>query len=146
MSQLPWYLYAFAAAIIWGIHYNLLSKALKVVTPITSYLFVSLIILLGLPLFWKQFTTDISKLYHSDTQTILSTLGLLFTGVTASLALYKAIQIHNPVHAGLIEVTYPLFVAIFAVILFQENHVNTGTIIGGTLILIGSGIVVYSGS
>ena len=68
----------------------------------------------------------------------------MFTSFAASYCLYKAIQLHNPVHAGLIEMTYPIFIGVFALILFQENHFDLSTIIGGAMILAGSGIIVYS--
>lgn len=143
---MTWYTYAFVAAVLWGIHYNLLAKSLKVISPISTFWLATIMMLIGLPLFWKQLIVDYKALVQSDLATIASTIGLMFTGVIASLSLYKAIQVHNPVHAGLIEVTYPLFIALFAVVLFQENHLNLGTVVGGLLILFGAGIVVYSSS
>lgn len=143
---MTWYTYAFAAAVLWGIHYNFLAKSLKVISPISTFWLATVMMMVGLPFFWKQLVIDYKALIQSDMGTIASTIGLMFTGMVASLALYKAVQSHNPVHAGLIEVTYPLFVALFAVVLFQENHLNLGTVIGGLLILSGAGIVVYSSS
>ena len=139
-----WYLYAFGAAIIWGVHYNLLARAMTIISPITVYWLPTIIMILFLPIFFETLKTDFKSTLEADKITQLIIVSVMFTSFLASLLLYKAIQLYNPVHASLIEITYPVFVTLFALIFFHENHFNWGTIIGGILSLIGAGIIVYT--
>lgn len=140
---MTWWMYAFIAAVTWGVHYNLLSRAMTTISPITAYWMPTIIMFLGIPLLYGQLKAD----YHAtlaaplDVKFAVSTI--MFTSFIASVCLYKAIQMHNPVHAGLIEITYPLFIGVFALFIFQENHFDWATLVGGALILSGSGLIVY---
>lgn len=142
---MPWYIFAFSAAFIWGIHYNLLSRAMTVMSPTTAYWLPTIICILGLPWWWSSLKTDFKAVMAADPTIQLSVGIIMFTSLAATTMLYKAIQLHNPVHVGLIEITYPIFVTIFAFILFQQNHFNWGTLVGGALMIMGAGVVVYSG-
>lgn len=143
---MPWYIYALGAALVWGVHYNLLSKAMTTISPITAYWMPTVIMTLGLPLLWGTLKADFKAVLQADTLTQVSVCIIAFTSFMASVLLYKAIQSHNPVHAGLMEITYPFFIALFALVLFQENHFNWGTMTGGVLMMIGAGVVIYSNS
>ena len=140
---MPWYAYAITAAVVWGIHYNLLARAMTTISPISAYWLPTIIMLVGLPFFGKTLWEDYSKVLHSTWDVKTSVALIMFTSLIASLSLYKAIQLHNPVHAGLIEITYPVFVTIFAFALFGQNNLNWSTALGGALILAGAGIIIY---
>ena len=45
--------------------------------------------------------------------------------------------------ASLIEITYPLFVVIFAYLLFRQLHLTSSVIIGGLMIMTGAGLIIY---
>jgi len=138
---MPWYLFALGAAVIWGIHYLLLARAMTIISPITAYWLPTIIMIAGLPLFYKTIWTDFINVYNAGWDVKVPVLILAFTSCAASLMLYKAIQLHNPVHAALIEITYPIFLTIFAFVLYQQNHLNISTILGGSLILAGSAVI-----
>ena len=59
----------------------------------------------------------------------------------AGLLIFMSIEAKNATVASLIEVTYPLFTAFFAWVLFRQTTLNTATIIGGLLIFAGVLIV-----
>lgn len=142
---MTWWMYAMGAALIWGVHYNLLSKAMTTISPLTAYWMPTTIMVLGLPFFYKTIQDDLSAVLSAPTSVKVSVAIISFTSFLASVSLYKAIQMHNPVHVGLLEITYPIFIAIFAYLLWHENHINVPTIIGGLMIMIGAGIVIYKG-
>jgi len=117
---------------------------MTVLSPLTAYWMPTIIMVLGLPFFYKQMISDWQTAMTATWDVKLAVGTIMFTSFMASWCLYKAIQMHNPVHAGLIEMMYPIFVATFGLLLFQENHFDLPTIIGGLLILGGAGIIVYS--
>jgi uncharacterized membrane protein len=45
--------------------------------------------------------------------------------------------------AGLIEISYPLFIALFSYLLFKESELNVPTAIGGLLIFSGVAVVYW---
>ena len=141
---MPWYIFAVGAAIIWGLHFNLLSKAMTVISPITAYWLPTVIMVIGLPFFYKTVYSDLVAVYHSGWDIKLPVIIISFTSFAASMCIYQAIQMHNPMHAGLIEITYPIFLTIFALILYQQNYFNLSTLIGGGLIMAGSALIIYS--
>jgi len=139
-----WFLYAFTAAILWGVHYNIVGKSLTVMSPITVYFIPNIILIATLPFYYKTLVTDYQSLMVADTTVKLSTVGVMFTSIAASILLYKAIHGSNATLASLIEITYPIFVALFAFILFKENHMNWSVVFGGLLIMAGTILIVYN--
>lgn len=139
---MPWYAYAFLAAFTWGIHYTLLGRALTVISPFTAYWMPTIIMIIGLPIFHKILVGDFIKFLLTDAGSKISIVLTMFTGLIGTLALFKAIQSHNPVHAGLLEISYPIFVALFTLLIFRENHFSMSTIIGGLFIMAGAMIII----
>jgi len=139
---MTWYIYALGAAIIWGVHYNLLARAMTTISPLTAYWMPTTIMVLGMPLFYKTLYKDLQSIIAADWKVQLAVSIISFTSFAATMCLYKAIQSHNAVHASLIEITFPVFVAIFAFVFFGQNHFSVGTIIGGLLIMLGAGIII----
>ena len=66
------------------------------------------------------------------------------TGTAGTLCLFQAIATsNNPTMAALVEITYPLLVAIVGYYLFNEHQLNSSMLLGGTLILFGSALIIY---
>ncbi len=59
--------------------------------------------------------------------------------ILAELFIGFSIVSKNASLAGLIEISYPIFTALFAYVLFKESQLDTATMIGGVLIF--SGVV-----
>jgi drug/metabolite transporter (DMT)-like permease len=56
---------------------------------------------------------------------------------------YLAITGKNATLASLIEMTYPLFVVIFAYVFYRQMHVTPSVFVVGLMILIGAGLIIY---
>ena len=140
---IPWYLYAIGASLIWGLHYNLIAKSLTVVSPLTAYWLPTLLMVAGLPLFYKTLIDDYHTAMAAPWEVKASIVVMIFTSLAASVMTYKAIHMSNATLASLIEITYPIFVALVAYFLFNENHLNWNVALGGLIVMIGTGIVIY---
>ncbi len=141
--MIAWWVYAVFGALIWGIHYNLIAKATSVASSLTVYTLPNAVILLSLPFWYKVLISDIQAIMAAPLDVRLSTLFLMFTSILGSVAVYKAISMSNATLASLIEITYPIFVTIFAIFMFQENHLTLPVIFGGLLIMSGTGVIIY---
>jgi drug/metabolite transporter (DMT)-like permease len=64
------------------------------------------------------------------------------TLILAELAIGFSITEKNATLAGLIEISYPIFIAIFAYFILKEK-VSLTTIIGGILIFVGVFVIYY---
>lgn len=115
---------------------------------------ISILTFMCLQLFFAFLTTFIASLFFNtfkkDLATIVSSQELLFyvilvilTFTAGNFLILTSISAKNATLAGLIEISYPLFIAIFSYILFKENHINIGTTIGGVMIFLGVFIIYY---
>jgi len=139
--QLPWYLTALGAAVVWGIHYPLVDHALKRVS-LTSVLLLTAIPILILPLVSRGITADFAALRAMGWSERLPIIALSFTSLAGSVLLYLSISGKNATLASLIEITYPVFVALFAFLLFRQVHLNGSVLIGAALVFAGVAIII----
>ncbi len=65
----------------------------------------------------------------------------LVAATAAGLLIFLSIGAKNATLASLIEVTYPIFTAFFAWMLFRQATLNTATVVGAALIFLGVLIV-----
>lgn len=144
MPHLPWYLSALAAAIVWGLHYPLIEQALRRVSLPTVLAVTTVPFVLALPFLWSLIADDLRRLAAASWPERLPLLVLPLTTFTASVLLLVSIRSANATLSSLIEITYPLFVALFAWVLFRQHELNPGVALGGILILAGSAIVILS--
>jgi drug/metabolite transporter (DMT)-like permease len=56
---------------------------------------------------------------------------------------YAAMSAKNPTLASLIEISYPLFVVLFAWIFFREMQLNAVTLCGGLLVVAGVTVIFF---
>jgi drug/metabolite transporter (DMT)-like permease len=127
-----------------GFHYVLLERSLAVVTPITLYFLPSVMLFAALPFWYKTLVQDVQSIMVAPTSIKMSVAIIMFTSILASIFVYKAIGSSNATVASIIEITYPLFVAIVAFFLLQQTHFNAQVLIGGALILTGVVLVILS--
>lgn len=142
--QLPWYVAALAAAITWGIYYPLVDMALKKVSLYSVILLSMIPVFLAMPLFIKTVGKDIDivRALPVSEQWVFAALGLI--GLFGEVMVYMAITGKNATLASLIEMTYPLFVVVFAWLFYRQMHVTPSVFIGGLMILVGAGIIIYN--
>jgi drug/metabolite transporter (DMT)-like permease len=84
-------------------------------------------------------------LFRIDTATAsIPLVGLtLVTATAAALSILGSIQLLGAKQSAILEISYPLFVALFSVLWFQ-GQLELPVIIGGTFIFIGSAIIVLA--
>lgn len=149
MLTLPWWFYSITAAIVWGLHFNMVAKITKALpqdlnTPITLFMITAAPIFLLLPFNYQRVFENLVTLWQAENQIRVSVLVLIFTTIIAASLLYIAMQLSpNPTIASLLDITYPLFIAIVAWLLYRENHLDWSVLIGGGLILSGAMLIVW---
>jgi len=142
--SLPWYLTALAAAVVWGLHYPLLDHALKRISLVSVLLLTALPMVFIALVFHRQITADIAIARALPVNEQLAIAAIALTSSVASVLLFLSIGAKNATLASLIEVSYPLFVACFAYVLFRENALNPAVVFGAALIFSGVGIIIFN--
>ena len=142
--HIPWYLAALGAAVTWGVYYPLVDMALKRISLFSVILLSMIPVFLALPLFLKTVSNDIEtvKLLPASEQWIIYSLGLI--GLFGEVMVYLAITGKNATLASLIEMTYPIFVVLFAYVFYRQMHVTASVFVGGLMVLVGSGLIIYN--
>lgn len=149
MTALPWWFYSIAAAVIWGLHFNLVARIMKVMpnevyAPLTLFLITAVSIFILLPFMYQKIFANVMLLWQADNSIRLSVLVLIITTIVAANLLYIAMQLSpNPTVASLLDITYPLFIALIAWLLFRENHLDWSVLLGGGMILGGAMLIVW---
>lgn len=141
--SVPWYVSAIAAAVVWGVHYPLVDYALKRVSVPAVLLLTALPILLVLPLYQRTLKDDYQvwrALTWSDRAPILA---IAVTSLVGALLLYVSIAGKNATLTSLIEISYPVFVAVFAFVLFRELHINASVVVGAALVFSGVALIIW---
>ncbi|OGI59182.1 MAG: hypothetical protein A2V58_09540 [Candidatus Muproteobacteria bacterium RBG_19FT_COMBO_61_10] len=144
--QLPWYVTAVGAAILWGIHYPLVDNALKRISPVGVLLLTAIPILLVSLVFHRQLAADYLVIKGMDWGTRLIVIALSVTGLLGTVLLYMSIVSRNATLASLIEISYPVFVVLFSYLLFRQVHINPSVVLGGVLVFAGVALIILNNS
>ncbi|HHT9114614.1 MAG: DMT family transporter [Planctomycetes bacterium] len=139
-----WIIYALSASLVWGLDYVLAEKFFKArVSPLSFLAMQSLtaaIILVPLAM-WRGILGELRNAMNMQMGWWQIPAALI--GFTAGNYLVAcAIQAKNATLASLIEISYPLAIVLFSLVLLGTTHLSIGAIVGGTLIAIGV-IVIY---
>jgi len=142
--HIPWYLTAIGAALIWGIHYPLIDSALRKLSLVSVLLLTAVPILVLVPFFHRSLGADLRLLIGMSWPERAPLLAIAATSLLASVLLFLSIHSKNATLASLIEITYPVFVALFAFLLFRQVHVNASVLVGSALVFAGVSIIVLN--
>jgi drug/metabolite transporter (DMT)-like permease len=140
--QLPWYVTALGAALVWGIHYPLIANALKKFSFASVLLLTALGIIAVAPFFYREIAADYFILKAMDWRTKAVFLLPAVTGLLGSALLFISIDSKNATLASLIEISYPVFVALFTYVLFRDVQINAGVLVGAALVFTGVGLII----
>ena len=140
---LPWYVTAIAAALVWGVHYPLVDFALKRISIVSVLLLTAIPILLLVPLYQQTLKHDIVIWHGLSWSARLPILSIMLTSLFGAVLLYLSIAGKNATLASLIEISYPVFVALFAYLLFRELHLNAPVLSGAALVFSGVALIVW---
>jgi len=69
---------------------------------------------------------------------------VVLVGCASTILIFAAIAKGTATKASMIEISYPLFVAVFALVLYHEDTLNWQTLIGGLIMLAGVIVVLKS--
>src|ERR1017187_1921511 len=134
-----WIIYSLVAAIFWGLDYTLTGKVLGKIqfsTLLAIELFFGFLAMIGLSLASGSYRTDLATVLSSkQTMTLIAFIIICFN--IANVLIVISIGSKSATLAGIIEISYPLFIAGFSWLLYREATVNLGTALGGALILLG---------
>jgi len=142
--QIPWYIAALGAALTWGVHYPLVGFALQRISLFGVLMLTIIPMLLLVPFFGGQLNHDVATfrgLPWSE-QAMISVIG--FTSLAGAACVFLAIGSKNATLASLIEISYPVFVALFSYVIFKQIHLNASSALGGVLVMIGAGLIIYN--
>jgi drug/metabolite transporter (DMT)-like permease len=140
------YLLAVVAAVLWGLLYVLDERLLAGISIYRLYFLHSLagVVVAGSVLL-AQGESPASLVRFSwpgvGLPLVLATMAVV---VLACLAIFASIQALGASRAAVLEISYPLFVAIFAWLLYREP-VPWPVIAGGLFIFVGAAIIVTCG-
>jgi len=142
--QLPWYAAAIGAALVWGVHYPFVDHALKEVSLISVPLLTAAPIVLVALFSWRTVAADYGAWRAMDMGARAQIMAPALTSLAGSVLLFLSISGKNATLASLIEISYPVFVALFAFMLFRDMHLNTSAVFGGMLVFAGVAVIVLN--
>ncbi len=139
-----WIILALGASLFWGLTYVFNQEVYKKISIFSSLALISLvtfIVTFVAAYFSGVIKTDIDAILSSRRLLgyVLASIGAF---LIAELLIAYSISAKNATLAGLIEISYPIFIALFSYILFK-NNVSLPTILGGVLIFIGVFVIYY---
>ncbi len=142
-----WLILALLASVLWGMTYVLNEKMFEYISVPTSLaigLFFGCIAMMTLSISQGNFLPDMHTLINSRRAMWLTSAGTV-TFILADWLIAVSIHEKNAALASLIEITYPVFIIIFAFLFFRELQINLTIALGGILAFAGVALV-YWGS
>ena len=135
-------IYALGAALTWGVVYTVDQRILAELSPLTLLFAQSIVTVIVLAPF-VFFEHDAFRTIGSISRPTFAFMGVsLLLTLIANLLILYAIQAMDAATASMLEITYPLFVVLAALVLFG-TFPNVYVLLGGGLILAGAMIVTY---
>lgn len=140
-----WIVYAMVASMLWGLMYVLNEQVFKTLSISFSYLVTftaGALVFLILSLQQGVLSRDIQVLMSQrQIQWFLALDIVVF--LVAEIFIALSITHKNATLAGLVEISYPVFIAIFAYLIFKQEVLNIGVLAGGLLIFSGIFVVFH---
>lgn len=132
------------AAILYGLYYAVLGYVLQSVS-MASFVFYNMalgLIIAAVFIAWRWQDFDIVTPARDWRLLAYIALGVLASWA-AWLMTVSVIKNVNPTYAAIGEISYPIFVPIFAYLLFREKQWDWSMILGGGLIFAGLFILIW---
>lgn len=142
-----WIVFALAASAFWGLSYvfhEQVYRHLSIYTTIAIHASILAITFLALAIGKGLLREDISTILSSQ-RVVTLLIASVSVFMLAELFIALSIVSKNATLAGLIEISYPIFIALFAYLIFRESELNTGVAMGGAIIMLGVLVVFWFG-
>lgn len=145
MNNFYGYGLAVLASVLWGLTYCLDERVLSSLSVYKLYFLHCLcgVLVAGVVLLLQGNSPASLFTFNTSTASIPLVLVTLATATTAALAILSSIQLLGANTSAVLEISYPLFVALFSV-LFFKGQLQSPVVIGGIFIFIGSAIIVLA--
>jgi len=140
-----WIIYSLSASVMWGLTYVINEEIFKKISPVPLLaitMFVSSLVFFAWAIMSGSMKRDWAIISASPKLILLLLAGIIVF-VLAELFINFSIVDKNATMAGLIEISYPIFIVLFSYLIFRENNLNWGTLCGGAFIFTGVAIVYY---
>ena len=140
-----WIAFALMAAVLWGISYVLYERLVKDIAPASIMLFT----IIGAFFFYVSLTMASGSLIRdfniikNSGQSIKLIISIVAVNAMANLLGLYSMKAKSATAMGMIEISYPLFTALFAYLLFKQNQLSSGLLLGGLLIMSGVICIIY---
>jgi drug/metabolite transporter (DMT)-like permease len=140
------YVLAVLASVLWGLTYCLDERVLASLSVFKLYFLHCLCgVVVSAAIMLAQGDSPGSLLRFDTKAASLSLVGLtLVTATAAALCILGSIQLLGADTSAVLEISYPFFVALFSVLLFQ-GHLSFPVVLGGGFIFVGAAIIVLAG-
>lgn len=137
-----WFWFALLTAVAWGLCYTSAEQVIKHVDKSVYYV-ISYIAGLSFWLVWLTSQTDRSKISLDSVKICYPWLILsIVSSIGGSYLSIQAIQMKNATWASVVEISYPLWCALFAFLFFGHNVVSVTSGVGMLLVIAGTIIFV----
>ncbi len=140
-----WFFYALAAAVLWGMSYTIYSVLLKSLPTAGMMSLISVgacVVYLTIAMARGELSTTLNIIQQQPRLLLLTGITIMCIA-TAMFMLFFAMKASNPTVASLVEISYPLFVALFSWLFLKEGQMNIGTFAGALMIMTGIACVFY---
>jgi drug/metabolite transporter (DMT)-like permease len=140
-----WIIFSILAAVFWGFDYVFAEQVTKKIS-VYSFLAIQLLFAFFITLLISIFTgfLKIDLLTIASSRQMLVYLSMGIAAFTAgNLFILASLQAKNATLAGMIEISYPLFIALFVYLIFKENQLNLATLFGALLIFLGVFVIYF---
>jgi len=105
---------------------------------------ISLPLLIAYTSYAGSWANDMQMLFSSKRILAFAILGSLAIPIGA-FAILSGVAIKNATAVSAVEISYPLFVALFAWLFFREVQITPALVLGGALIFSGLGVILWKG-
>ncbi len=146
MADNSWFYAALGCSILWGLSYSLTEKIMENDVPVTVVMaftgFFYFIFSLFICFSMGEIKPGLISLGNNKSNLILliATSGMYVLG---AYLIYFAINEKNATLASMVEITYPLFVFLFSMIIYRDVQLNWWAALGGIFIFVGVCIIYY---
>jgi drug/metabolite transporter (DMT)-like permease len=137
-----WIIYSVGASIFWGLTYILCERLygkISLFTVLAIGSWVGALFYSGLAISTGSIKADLPILPSISWLLLLE----IAASILATLCIAYSVSAKNAVLAGLIEISYPLFIALFGYLLFRQSNLNPTIGFGAALIFAGIVVVCF---
>jgi drug/metabolite transporter (DMT)-like permease len=139
-----WFVYALSASVLWGISYAASGRAIeRGVPPLVFFtVYAGVAMTMGLAALVVSGKLDtLTRLGETLGGDLFWLIVAVLASAVGTLMIYLAIGDKNATLASLVEISYPVFVALFSWLFFRAVQFNGWTLVGAALVLSGVAVV-----